>query len=71
MKFETVQQIINTCDVRYTFSRACDGCPYKGVKCNKAIHILKVSKPYEYLDNKEIKVLKKKGFDSNEEINRN
>lgn len=71
MKYKQVAEIINTCDVRHTFSKACDGCPHKGVRCDRAKHTLKVSKPYEYLDNKEIKILKKKGFDSYEEINRN
>jgi len=62
MKQGKIKTIIEVCDVRHTCNQGCRRCQFNGIDCNRAKQILKVSIPYEYLDQKEINNLRKVGF---------
>lgn len=56
------------CDQRFNNGRQCTGCKFKGAKCDRTKKAYKVKHPYEIYDRKEIKILKRRGFDSYEEF---
>lgn len=49
-----LRNVIETCDIRHTYNLGCRKCRYQGKICNQAKLILKVSKPYEYIDRCEV-----------------
>lgn len=62
MKQGKINAIVEVCDVRHTISKGCRGCVYSGIQCDRVKQVLKVKKPYEYLDRQEVNKLRKAGF---------
>ena len=62
MKKGKIKTIVEVCDVRHTFNQGCRRCQFNGIDCDRVKQVLKVKKPYEYLDRQEINNLRKAGF---------
>lgn len=52
---ELINDISVVCDMRSTYNLTCRDCMYKGNMCDSFKHKFKVDKPYELLDNHELK----------------